>query len=158
MKTLQDRNFQDLVEGETLGPLAISVTQAHIDLYQDFLGHLDASDPDKAWLLNNNLHVDEDYSKRNMYGGLVGDGNQTVQYCCQLVTDCMPWGTLVSGHSKVDIKLTNPTRPGDEVEVSGKLTRKYTEEGRNYVVCEVSAAKQNGSLVATGTVRAYVPA
>jgi acyl dehydratase len=57
----------------------------------------------------------------------------------------------------VDIKLTNPTRPGDRVDVSGKLTRKYVQDGRHFVVCEVTAVKQNGSLVATGTVRAHVP-
>jgi hypothetical protein len=157
MTDLHDRRFADLVEGEALRPLNILVSQQHIDVFQDFLGHLDASDPDKAWLLGNNLHVDEEYSKRNMYGGKVGDGNQTVQYCCQVVTDSLPWGTLVSGYSKVDVKLTNPTRPGDEVVVTGSVARKFTDGGRDFVDCEVKAVKQGDVVVATGTIRAYVP-
>lgn len=154
----RDRHFANILEGEALRPMHVNVTQHHIDVFQDFLGHRDASDPDKAWLLGNNLHTDEDYSKRNMYGGLVGDGNQTAQYCCQLLTDSLPWGTLVSGYSAVDVKLTNPTRPGDEVVVTGNVTRKFSEDGRDYVVCEVLAVKQGGSVVATGTIKAYVPA
>jgi hypothetical protein len=158
MSDPRDRHFGDLLEGEELRPLTLHATQDHISDFQDFLGHRDTSDPDKAWMLGNNLHVDEDYSKRNMYGGVVGDGHQTIQYCCQLLTDSLPWGTLVSGYSKVDVKLTNPTRPGDEIVVTGQVTRKYSEDGRDFVVCQVQAHKQGGVLVATGTIRAHVPA
>lgn len=154
---LRDRSFADLAEGERIGPLHISVTPEHIGAFQEFLGHHDGSDPDKKWLIGNNLHTDEDYSRKNMYGGVVGDGHQTVQYLCQLLTDSLPWGTLVSGYSSVDIKLTNPTRPGDEVEATGRILRKYSEAGRDYVVCEVRATKQGDVVVALGEIRAFVP-
>ncbi|MBN9425884.1 MAG: MaoC family dehydratase [Burkholderiales bacterium] len=153
----RDRSFADIEEGERLGPLHISVTQQHINDYQEFLGHFDGADPDKRWLLGNNLHVDEEYSKRNMFGGLVGDGHQTIQYVTRLLTDHLPWGTLISGYSTVDVKLTNPTRPNDEVEASGHVVGKFTENGRNYVLCEVQASKQGGVTVAMGTIKAYVP-
>ena len=153
----RDRSFKDLVEGEALPPLHISITKDHINGFQDFLGH---SNPHaiegNTWLIGNNLHVDEEYSKKNMFGGVVGDGHQTIQYLCQLLTDSLPWGSLVSGYSSLDVKLTNPTRPGDEVVATGKIIRKLTEGGRDFVICEVSATKQQGSVVAIGTIKAHV--
>ena len=154
----RDRTFADLAEGEALRPLHISVTTEHITGFQDFLGHHDPNTIEGTqWLVGHNLHVDEDYSRRNMFGGVVGDGNHTIQYLCQVLTDSLPWGSLVSGYSSLDVKLTNPTRPGDEVVASGTLVSKFTENGRDYVLCEVQATKQQESLVALGTFKVYVP-
>ena len=158
-KDPRDRTFADLTEGEALQPLHISVTREHINGFQDFLGHHDPNTIEGTqWLVGNNLHVDEDFSRRNMFGGVVGDGNQTIQYLCQLLTDALPWGSLVSGWSSLEVKLTNPTRPGDEVAATGNIVRKFTEDGRDYVVCETKAVKQGDSIVAVGTFKAYVPA
>jgi hypothetical protein len=158
-KDIRDRSFADLVEGEALKPLHISVTKEHINGYQDFLGHHDPNTIEGTqWLVGNNLHVDEDFSRRNMFGGVVGDGNQTIQYLCQLLTDSLPWGSLVSGWSSLDVKLTNPTRPGDEVVATGNIVKKYSEDGRDYVLCETKAVKQGDAVVAIGTFKAYVPA
>lgn len=156
MNDIRDRSFEQIQEGESLQDLHIEVTQKHIDDFQVFLGHTTAAS-EHPWLAGHNLHVDEEYSKAHMYGGLVGDGNQTCQYLCQVVTDSMPWGTLLSGHSKLDIKLTNPTRPGDRVRASGTVLRKYHESGRDYIECEVRATKADDVLVAIGTIKAYVP-
>lgn len=153
----RDRRFADLKEGEELNPLHVSVTRDHINGFQEFLGHFNEEDDAGSWLIGNNLHVDEDYSKRNMYGGVVGDAHQTFQYLTQLLTDSLPWGSLVSGYSSLDIKLTNPTRPGDEVVAQGKIVKKLTEDGRDFVVCEVQAHKQGDKLIAIGTIKAHVP-
>jgi hypothetical protein len=152
----RDRTFADLTEGEELRSLHIEVTREHINGFQEFLGHFE-TEGYSSWLIGNNLHVDEDYSRRNMYGTVVGDAHQTIQYLCQIVTDSLPWGSLLSGYSELDIKLTNPTRPGDSVVASGKIIEKRTEEGRNYAICEVRASKQGDRLVAIGTIKAYVP-
>ena len=156
MGNLRDRTFSDLKTGEDLKTLHIAVTREHINDFQEFLGHFD-SDGYSKWLIGNNLHVDEDYSRRHMYGTVVGDAHQTIQYLCQVVTDSLPWGSLLSGYSEIDIKLTNPTRPGDNVVASGKILEKTTEGGRNYAVCEVRAVKGEDKLVAIGTIKAYVP-
>ena len=154
----RDRTFSDLKEGEELKPLRISVTREHINGFQEFLGHFNEEDDAGSWLVGNNLHVDEDYSRRHIYGGVVGDAHQTFQYLCQVLTDSLPWGSLVSGYSTIDVKLTNPTRPGDTVVAKGKIVQKTTEDGRDYVLCEVNATKQEDKLVAIGTIKAHVPA
>ena len=153
----RDRGFADLEVGEKFRPLHIEVTQKHIRDFQEFLGHFDAEEKETACLFDSNLHIDEDFSRKNMYGGVVGIGHQTIQYLCQVVTDSLPWGTLVSGHSSLDVKMTNPTRPGDEVVATGKIVDKVVEDGRNIVVCEVRATKQDDMLVAIDTIRAGIP-
>ncbi|MCC6472958.1 MAG: hypothetical protein IT514_04355, partial [Burkholderiales bacterium] len=71
----RDRGFDDLKEGEALRPLRVSVTREHINGFQDFLGHHDPNTIEGTqWLAGNNLHVDEEFSRRNMFGGVVGDG------------------------------------------------------------------------------------
>ena len=64
---------------------------------------------------------------------------------------------LVSGYSEIDIRLTNPTRPGDIVTSHGVVRGKMVEKGRRYVVCEVSATKMDNRLVAIGEIKAMVP-
>ena len=66
-------------------------------------------------------------------------------------------GALVSGYSEIDIRLTNPTRPGDVVTSTGSVKGKFTEEGRNYILCEVMATKGEEKLVALGQIKAMVP-
>ena len=136
-------------------PLVHYVTQEHINRFQEFLGH--GPSMVQGWMRGHNLHVDEEYSRAHMYGGTVGDGHQTIAYLCELVTNWLPYGALVSGYSEIDIRLTNPTRPGDVVTSTGSVRDKLTEEGRNYILCEVMATKGDEKLVALGQIKAMVP-
>ena len=153
----RDRTFDEIAVGEELLTLQVEVSQDHINVYQDFLGHIDPNDPETGWLVGNNLHVDEEYSRRNAFGGVIGDGHQTGQYLLRMVTASMPWGTLDAGYSSFDLKFTNPTRPGDVVQTRGQVVAKESIDGRDFAICEVQAWKQGHRMVATGTIRAHVP-
>lgn len=148
-------SWENIQVGEEIPPVIHYVTQKHINTFQDFLGH--GPTTAEGWMRGHNLHVDEEYSRAHMFGGNVGDGHQTVAYLCELVTNWLPYGSLVSGHSEIDIRLTNPTRPGDVVTSRGHVKDKFIEEGRKYVVCEVMAAKGQDRLVAIGFIKAMVP-
>jgi len=148
------RSFEDLRVGDEMTPLVKHVTQDHINTFQHFMGHHERGE--MSWLVGHNLHIDEEYSRRHMYGGNVGDGHQTISYLVQLLTSWLPAGALMRGNSSMDIKLTNPTRPGDTITVTGRVADKLVEDGKKFIVCEVRADNQNGKLVAIGTVKAYV--
>ncbi len=143
--------------GEEITPKVFYVTQDHINAFQVFLGAGMAPVALTRTESGHNLHVDEEYSRAHMFGGNVGDGHQTYSYMCQLVTDWLPYGSLVSGYSEVDIKMTNPTRPGDRVVAKGVVKDKFVEFGKKYVVCEVNAFKAEEKMVAVGTIKAMVP-
>ncbi len=153
----RDRTFEDIAPGEALLAQRIEVTQEHINTYQDFLGHSNPNDPETGWLVGNNLHIDEEYSRRNAFGGVIGDGHQTAQYLFRMVTSSLPWGTLDAGYSSFDLKFTNPTRPGDVVVTKGHVVDLVTEDGRDFAVCEVQAWKQGDRMVAAGRIKAHVP-
>ena len=148
-------SWEDVQVGEQIAPLVHYVTQEHINGFQGFLGH--GPSQIHGWMSGHNLHTDEEYSRTHMYGGNVGDGHQTIAYLCELVTNWLPYGALVSGYSEIDIRLTNPTRPGDVVTSTGTVREKYTEDGRKYVLCEVQAMKGEERLVAVGQIKAMVP-
>lgn len=154
-KMAHKESWENVQVGEVITPLAHYVTQEHINGFQEFLGH--GPSTVQGWMRGHNLHVDEEYSRDHMYGGTVGDGHQTIAYLCELVTNWLPYGALVSGYSEVDIRLTNPTRPGDVVTSTGRVRDKFTSEGRNYILCEVMATKGEETLVALGQIKAMVP-
>ncbi|MBI4200776.1 MAG: MaoC family dehydratase [Chloroflexi bacterium] len=147
-------SWDQIQVGEEITPLTHYVTQDHINKFQGFLGHAAAGPSPMA---GHNLHVDEEYSREHMFGGNVGDGHQTIAYLCELATNWLPYGALVSGYSEVDIRLTNPTRPGDRVVSKGVIKDKFIEDGRRYVLCEVTAVKGGDRIVAFGHIKAMVP-
>lgn len=139
--------------GTVLTSSPIEVTPKHVVDFQDFMGHLDRS----FSLVDHNHHVNEEFASQHMYGGLVGDGHQTLQYIWQVITDHLPPGSMISGHSSVDIRLVNPTRPGDTVVVSAGVKSVDTDTESSIVGLDVSATNQRGSTVAFGQVSVFVP-
>jgi len=139
--------------GEVFTSKPIEVTPQHITDFQEFMGHLDPS----FSLADHNHHVNEEFASRHMYGGIVGDGHQTIQYLWQVVTDHLPADALVSGHSSLDVRLVNPTRPGDTIVAKAEVTAVEPAAGGSIVVLDVNATNQREATVAFGTIRAFVP-
>lgn len=105
-----------------------------------------------------NPHLNEEYASRHIYGGLTVDGNQTVAFLCQLVEGWLPAGSLVSGHSEIDIKFPNPVRVGDTVRFTATVSDISRSGGRDFVHFEVLAENQAAKVVAVGKIAAHVPA
>lgn len=110
-------------------------------------------DPTRA----NNPHLNEAYASRQIYGALFVDGNHTAALACQVATDWLPAGTLLSGHSEVDLRFPNPCRLGDTVTFGGEVVDKIIKDGRNLIVLKIQAESDKGKIIAAGTITAYVP-
>ena len=147
----RERTLPEVGEVFTSDPITVDMT--HITGFQDFMGHLDPS----FSLAGFNHHVNDDFAKEHLYGGVVGDGHQTIQYLCQVVTDHLPAGALVSGWSSFDLRLVNPTRPGDTVVARAQVSAVTPHGAGTVVELEVSAANQRDATVAFGVIRAFVP-
>jgi hypothetical protein len=104
-----------------------------------------------------NPHLDEEYARSQIFGGLFADGNHIVSLVCQTATDWLPRNGLVSGHSEVDMRFPNPCRLGDTLTISGEVIEKRCVDGRDFVVLKMLAENQTGKAVAVGTIAAYVP-
>ena len=151
--TARRTDFADIRVGDLLPKRTWTVSKADIESFGDFLYPATPDNPKRL----GNPHMDEEYARKHIYGGLFVDGNQTVACLCQLATDWLPPGALVSGFSDVDIKLPNPIRVADVVTFSGEVASTTSREGRDYVTLQVLARNQAGKVVAAGTIATCVP-
>ena len=119
-------------------------------------GELTPARPDDP-ARSNNPHLNESYASRQIYGALFVDGNHTVALACQVATDWLPAGSLLSGHSEVDLRFPNPCRLGDTVTFGGEVVDKISQDGRNLVVLKIQAESDKGKVIAAGTITACVP-
>jgi acyl dehydratase len=145
--------FEDIRVGDELPRQSWTVTKDDIAAFGDFLYPATAQNPGRR----GNPHMDEEYARSSIYGGLFVDGNQTVALLCRLASDWLPPGSLVFGPGEVDIKFPNPVRVADVVTFSGTVSAKASEAGRDRVEIQVLAQTQAGKVVAAGSVTACVP-
>jgi acyl dehydratase len=77
----------------------------------------------------------------------------TAGFLSHLVTDWVGDGRL----RKYKIRFTRQVWPGDTITCQGKITKKYTADGKNYIEAHVFAENQRGEKVITGAMAAEVP-
>jgi hypothetical protein len=146
-------DFDAIRVGDALPAQSWTVTRTDIEDFGDFLYPATPENPERR----GNPHVDEEYARQSIYGGLFVDGNQSVAFLCRMATDWLPPGSLVSGFSEVDVKFPNPVRVADVITFSGKVSGKTSDGGRGRVKLEVIAHNQAGKVVAVGSISTYVP-
>ncbi len=144
--------FADIQVGDVLPSQIWTVTKADIAAFGEFLYPPQPDNPERK----GNPHIDEEYARQSIYGGLFVDGNQTVAFLCRMATDWLPAGALAHGWSDVDLKFPNPCRLDDVITFTGKVATKSSERGRDQVRLEVLASNQAGKLVAVGHISAQV--
>lgn len=147
------QDFDAIRIGDALPAQTWTVTKADIEAFGDFLYPATAANPERR----GNPHIDEEYARQSIYGGLFVDGNQSVAFLCRMATDWLPPGSLVSGFSEVDVKFPNPVRVADVITFSGKVSDKTSEGRRDRVKLDVIAHNQAGKVVAVGSISTYVP-
>ncbi|OGA02975.1 MAG: hypothetical protein A3H35_20750 [Betaproteobacteria bacterium RIFCSPLOWO2_02_FULL_62_17] len=151
--SVKPASFADINEGDTLPSQTWTVTKADIAAFGEFLYPPQPDNPQRK----GNPHIDEEYARQSIYGGLFVDGNQTVAFLCRMATDWLPAGTLARGWSDVDVKFPNPCRIDDVITFTGKVVAKTREHGRDQVKLEVLASNQAGKPVAAGFISAQIP-
>ena len=102
-------------------------------------------------------HLSEEYARSQIFGGVFAAGDQIMSVVCQTATDWLPPTALVSGHSEVDLRFTNPCRLGDTLTIGGEVVDKQCVDGRDMVILKMVAENQKGKVVCAGTISAYVP-
>lgn len=93
-----------------------------------------------------NLHTDEEFAKRSLFGGTANSGATTMAYVTQMLEARFPASAFYNG-GRLLHKAIRPFRPGDIVTFTGRLTGKREEDSRKIVDCEVKAHNQLGQLI-----------
>lgn len=101
----------------------------------------------------NPLHMDDEWGQMAGLGGRIAHGMLIMGFVGQAVTGWVPKKHL----KKLMVRFGGMTRPGDAITITGKVSEKRTEGGRNIVIGEITAKDQKNDIKATGTFEAELP-
>ena len=133
--------FEDISEGLESPPLAAPpVTRTQIVKYAGASGDF------------NPIHHDELYAIRAGNDRVFAMGMMSAGFLSHMITDWVGDGKL----RKYRVRFGRQVWPGDTITCKGRITRKFTEGGKNYMEAEVFAENQRAEKVITGTIVAEV--
>ncbi len=126
----------DLQIGQDLPGLQKQVIQEEINLYarasHDF----------------NPIHIDPDFARKTPTGGTIAHGMLVLAYVSQMMTDSFGKSWLDGG--RFNIRFKAPARPGDVLNIQGKVVKIQKMDQITAINCEVLCANQKGEAVITG--------
>jgi acyl dehydratase len=133
--------LEDIREGDEAPPVVVAnITRTHIVRYAGASGDF------------NPIHHDELYAIRGGNDRVFAMGMMTAGFLSHMITDWVGDGKL----RKYRVRFARQVWPGDTITCKGKITRKYTEGGKNFMGAEVFAENQHGEKVITGSIVAEV--
>ena len=126
----------ELSEGVNLPEFRKIVTQENINLYAEASRDF------------NLIHISEDFAKKTPLGGTIAHGMLILAYVSQMMSAAFGQSWLAGG--KLNVRFKAPARPGDNLTVSGRISRIERNEGQLLIRCDVLCQNQNGDSIITG--------
>ena len=126
----------ELSEGLNLPELKKIVTQENISLYAEASRDF------------NPIHIDEDFAKKTPLGGTIAHGMLILAYVSEMMSAAFGQNWLAGG--KLSVRFKAPARPGDNLTVSGRISRIERSEDQLSAHCNVLCQNQNGASIITG--------
>ena len=97
-----------------------------------------------------NLHTDEEFARRTIFGGTANMGVATLAYCSEVLEQAYGPGVMLRPGAHLEYKGIRPIRGGHEITLSGRVTALRADAHET----EIRVVNQDGVLVgiATGTI------
>lgn len=130
--------FDRVAAGTRLAPLAIAES-VEIMLRKNDLRLAGKHRP-------SNIHTDEEFARKNIFGGMVNSGPATLSYVDQMLLQSFPLRAFYNG-GRLLMRAITPFRSGDTVTFDGEVTAKRVDAGKHLVDCRVRGTNQRGDLV-----------
>ena len=100
------------------------------------------------------IHYDKDFALANGLPGVIVHGWLALSFLGQMLTDWLGEGGML-------VKLNGSYRGinlvHEDIFCNGKVTKKYTEDGKNYTRVEIWAENPQGDKTVTGTAVVTLP-
>lgn len=144
----QSLTFERVEVGTPLAPLAISES-VEIMLRKNDLRLAGKHRP-------SNIHTDEEFARKNIFGGMVNSGPATLSYIDQMLLQSFPLRAFYNG-GRLLMRAITPFRSGDTVTFAGEVTAKRSEDQKNIVECRVRGTNQRGELVCLADASLILP-
>ncbi|MGZ5755609.1 MAG: MaoC family dehydratase, partial [Burkholderiales bacterium] len=103
------------------------------------------------------IHTDEEFARKNIFGGMVNSGPATLSYVDQMLEQSFPLRAFYDG-GRLLMRAITPFRAGDTVTFAGEVTGKRIEDGKKIVECRVRGTNQRGELVCLSDATMVLPA
>ncbi len=134
--------FEEVREGDEAPPVVVEkITRTQIVKYAGASGDF------------NPIHHDELYAIRAGNDRVFAMGMMTAGFLSHMVADWVGDGNL----RKYRVRFATRIWPGDTVTCKGKITKKYTRDGKNYIEADVFAENQNSEKAIVGAIVAELP-
>jgi acyl dehydratase len=93
-----------------------------------------------------NLHTDQEFARRTIFGGTANMGVATLAYCSEVLERAYGPEALLRPGAHLEYKGIRPIRAGDEVTLRGRVTARRADEHD----CEIRVVAQDGTLRGIG--------
>ena len=134
--------FEEVRERDEAPPVVVAkITRTQIVKYAGASGDF------------NPIHHDELYAIRAYNDRVFAMGMMTAGFLSHVVTDWVGDGNI----RKYKVRFATRIWPGDTVTCRGKITKKSTRDGKNYIEADVFAENQNSEKAIVGTIVAELP-
>ena len=101
------------------------------------------------------IHYDKDFAQSKGLPGVIVHGQLVAGFLGQLLTD---WIGEQGSIKKLTCNYRGMNFPGETIACQGKVSRKYTENGDNYIECNIWAENPKGEKTITGKAIITLPA
>ena len=134
--------WDDVTEGMDMPPLVKNPTTQQLVKYAGASGDY------------YQIHYDKDFAKGNDLEDVILHGALKNAFLGQYMTDWMgPLGSL----AMLSCQYRGRDSPGQPITAKGSVTRKYQEEGRNLVDCEIWLENTAGQKTTPGAATVELP-
>jgi acyl dehydratase len=140
--------FDTVAVGDHLPGLVISESQEIINRKNELRL---AGNPSPS-----NIHTDEEFARRNIFGGTVNAGPATMSYVDQMLERSFPLRAFYSG-GRLLMRAITPFRAGDMVTFAGEVTGRRVEDGNGIVECRIEGINQRGEMVCLSDATMMLP-
>lgn len=100
------------------------------------------------------IHYDKDFAQSKGLPGVIVHGQLVCSFLGQLITDWMgEQGSL----RKLTCNYKGINFPGETLTGKGRVAKKYVEDGKHYVVCEIWVENPRGEKTVSGKAIVVMP-
>ncbi len=103
----------------------------------------------------NPIHYDKDFALSRGLPGVVVHGQLTGCFLGQMLTD---WIGEKGSLRKLSLGYKGMNFPGETLTCKGTVTKKYTEDGQHFVLCNIWAENPRGGKTVSATAIVTLPA
>jgi acyl dehydratase len=134
--------WEDVTEGQEIPPLVKHPTTQQLVKYAGASGDF------------YQIHYDKDFALSNGLPNVIIHGALKNAWLAQLITDWIgEYGTL----KKLSCQYRAMDLPGDTLTAKGRVVRKYVQDGRHYVECEIWIENSKGERTTPGAATVILP-